>query len=57
MTKLTALQIKNAKPGMLHDGGGLYLQVSKAGSKSWIYRYFSDGKSHDLSNVSNLGTI
>ena len=47
MSKLTALQIKNAKPGMLHDGGGLYLQVSKAGSKSWIYRYFSDGKSHD----------
>ena len=47
MTKLTALQIKNAKPGMLHDGGGLYLQVSKVGSKSWIYRYFSDGKSHD----------
>lgn len=47
MSKLTALQIKNAKSGMLHDGGGLYLQVSKAGSKSWIYRYFRYGKSHD----------
>ncbi len=32
---------------MLHDGGGLYLQISKSGSRSWIYRYFSDGKSHD----------
>jgi len=48
MTKLTALQVKNTtKPGMFHDGGGLYLQVSKAGGKSWVYRYFSDGKSHD----------
>lgn len=48
MTKLTALQIKNwAKPCMLHDGGGLYLQISKSGSKSWIYHYFSNGKSYD----------
>jgi len=48
MSKLTALQIKNAtRHGMLHDGGGLYLQISKTGSKSWIYRYFSDVKSYD----------
>ena len=26
-------------PGYYADGGGLYLQVSPSGSKSWIFRY------------------
>jgi integrase len=26
-------------PGMYPDGGGLYLQLSKAGGKSWVFRY------------------
>ena len=26
-------------PGLYNDGGGLYLQITKGGSKSWIYRY------------------
>jgi integrase len=47
--KLTALQCARAKArGMLGDGGGLYLQISKSGSKSWIARYKRDGKSHHL---------
>ena len=25
--------------GLYNDGGGLYLQITKGGSKSWIYRY------------------
>jgi hypothetical protein len=25
-------------PGMHGDGGGLYLKVTKSGTKSWIYR-------------------
>jgi Arm DNA-binding domain len=38
--KLTALQVAKAKtPGMYGDGGGLYLQVARGGSKSWIFRY------------------
>jgi integrase len=38
--KLTALQVSKAKePGMYGDGGGLYLQIARGGSKSWIYRY------------------
>ncbi len=38
--KLTALQVAKAKePGMYADGGGLYLQVARGGSKSWIFRY------------------
>lgn len=36
---LTALEIKNAKPGMHADGGGLYLHVGKAGNASWIFRF------------------
>jgi integrase len=40
--KLTALQVKNAKPGdKLSDGGGLRLDVDKAGNRSWTFRYTS----------------
>ncbi|MDB5779177.1 MAG: site-specific integrase [Polaromonas sp.] len=43
--RLNALQVKNlTKPGYYCDGAGLYLQVSKTGSKSWIMRYTLDGK-------------
>jgi integrase len=39
---LTALQVKNAKPGdKLSDGGGLRLDVDKAGNKQWILRFTS----------------
>ncbi len=51
INRLTALKINKAtQKGMLPDGRGLYLQVSKSGSKSWIYRYEVDGreKSHGL---------
>lgn len=38
--RLNALEVKRLeKPGYYCDGGGLYLQVSKTGSKSWIMRY------------------
>lgn len=36
---LSTLAIKNAKPGMLSDGQGLYLYVKEGGAKSWIFRY------------------
>lgn len=43
--RLTALEVaKLEKPGYYPDGAGLYLQVSKSGSKSWIMRYTLDGK-------------
>jgi len=43
--RLGALQVaKLEKPGYYCDGAGLYLQVSKSGSKSWIMRYTLDGK-------------
>ena len=43
--RLTALKIKQArKRGYLGDGGGLYLQVSLAVAKSWVFRYRSGPK-------------
>ncbi len=38
--RLTAMEVaKLEKPGYYCDGAGLYLQVSRSGSKSWIMRY------------------
>lgn len=36
---LTELKIKHIGPGVHLDGNGLYLQVTKAGAKSWIFRF------------------
>ncbi len=42
--KLTAVTLRAAsKPGLYGDGHGLYLQVSKFGTKSWVFRYMIDG--------------
>lgn len=42
---LTAVTVSKAKtPGMLFDGGGLYLQVTSATGRSWVYRYTLQGK-------------
>jgi integrase len=39
---LTDIEVKAAKPGTdLRDGGGLFLQVSAKGSKTWVLRYTS----------------
>lgn len=43
--KLTALEVtKVTKPGLYGDGGGLWLQVSPSGSKSWLFRFTIKGK-------------
>lgn len=38
LPKLTALRVKNAKPGRHGDGEGLYLVVSDTLAKSWVLR-------------------
>ncbi len=39
--KLKAMQVaRERRPGLYGDGGGLYLQVTERGSKSWIFRYW-----------------
>ena len=43
--KLTALKVARlSKPGRYADGKGLYLQITKALVKSWIFRYERDGR-------------
>lgn len=50
---LTALAVKNAKPGRHVDGRGLHLLVKKkSGSKSWVFRFTLNGRTRDL----GLGT-
>ena len=47
--KLSALAIKKAsKPGYYGDGGGLWLQVSKSGSKSWVFRFTRHGRAREM---------
>jgi integrase len=41
---------------MYPDGGGLYLQVTSAGAKSWIYRFSLRGKSREM-GLGSLTTI
>ena len=46
---LTFKQVeKETKPGYHFDGAGLYLQISKGGSKSWILRYVLAGKAREM---------
>lgn len=33
---------------MLHDGGGLYLRVSRTAAKSWVFRFQRDGGRRDI---------
>lgn len=47
--KLSALAVSRAKePGYYGDGGGLYLQISKAGTKSWIFRFTLARKQREM---------
>jgi integrase len=47
--KLSAVGVTRAKgPAVLHDGGGLYLRISLAGSRSWVFRFQLDGKRRDM---------
>ena len=46
LNRLTALEVRNAQPEdnakgpkLLTDGGGLYLQITPQGSKSFLFRY------------------
>lgn len=50
---IKAQKVKTGKKGnprghYVADGDGLYLQVSKAGSKSWVFRFKRDGKARDM---------
>lgn len=47
--RLSAVEVRGiTRKGMHHDGGGLYLQVSASGAKSWILRYMLDGRAREM---------
>lgn len=47
--RLSALQVsKLTKPGLYGDGGGLTLQITLAGVKSWLFRYMISGKAYGM---------
>lgn len=37
-----------ATPGYLADGGGLYLQITESGSKTWVFRYERGGRRREM---------
>jgi integrase len=49
LNRLTALQVtKLSKPGLYGDGGGLTLQITSAGVKSWLFRFMREGKAYGM---------
>ncbi len=49
MNQLSVTAVKaKVEPGYYGDGAGLYLQVSKAGTKSWLFKYTLVGKTREM---------
>lgn len=47
--KLNAKKVEHLKEtGLYGDGGGLYLQITSAGVKSWLFRYMRTGKARGM---------
>ena len=53
MYKLKNKQLIHLKKGKHHDGGGLYIRITKQGKGLWTYRFRINKKSHEMS----LGTF
>src|SRR5438045_3916778 len=45
---LTVRTVETLGTGYHADGGGLYLQVTGNGGRSWVFRYQRNGKRHDM---------
>ncbi|MGE8658718.1 MAG: tyrosine-type recombinase/integrase [Achromobacter sp.] len=49
INRLTAIgAARLEKPGLYSDGGGLYLQITAAGVKSWLLRYMRNGRARGM---------
>ena len=49
VNQLTAVAVsRKKKPGRYGDGHGLWLQVSRSGTKSWLFRYMRHGKARQM---------
>jgi integrase len=57
VAKLPAVNLRKLKAGMHNDGGGLYLQVTASGARSWIYRFKApSGRTREM-GLGSLNTI
>jgi integrase len=58
--KMTALRVaaiaRSKAPGYYGDGGGLFLQISRFGTPSWVFRYRVDGRLREM-GLGSLDTI
>jgi integrase len=54
--KLKPTALKSLRAGYHNDGGGLYIKVAKAGSKSWVFRYRTRDASRRLREM-GLGSF
>ncbi|VWB81322.1 phage integrase [Burkholderia lata] len=46
LNQMTVTRLKES--GLYADGGGLYLQITKTGVKSWLFRYMREGKARGM---------
>jgi len=46
--KLKARQVLTVGPGKYNDGGGLWLAISKTGTRKWFLRFTVDGKRREM---------
>ena len=46
--KLAAVSLPKRPAGMHGDGGGLYLQVTASGVRTWIYRFMLEGRAREM---------
>jgi integrase len=55
--KLPAVNLRKLKAGMHGDGGGLYLQVTASGARTWIFRFKApSGRTREM-GLGSLNTI
>ena len=47
--KLSAIEVRKlSRPGKYGDGGNLWLQIGRNGSKSWLVRFRLNGRSRAM---------
>ena len=49
MYKLKYKELIHLTKGKHHDGGGLYIRITKKGKGLWTYRFRLNKKSHEMS--------
>jgi len=48
LERLNPLQVRRLGEGLHPDGGGLHLQVTGEAGRSWIFRYWADGRERQM---------